>query len=178
MVARRSSFSPSASASRKPDRVRRGNLSTDLTLESKNVSQPLQVTSFHEPDRKPAGAASKKFLHQAQKYYKARGTEAIAIIAVNVFLSAAALIALARLIPYQTAQRDRLEEISNEVRNVGQRVDVLRARLPESLDSGKSKYTFLRQQGWIRPNQLTIKLLEPTVTNSSQGSTSDSTPKR
>jgi hypothetical protein len=78
-------------------------------------------------------------------------------------MSTAAFFALARLIPYQSAQRDRLDEITVEASTAEQRVNGLRNRLPQALDSGKSQAAHLRQQGWIKRNQMTIKLLDPAT---------------
>jgi len=41
-------------------------------------------------------------------------------------------------------------------------VNGMREQLPQTLNSGKSQEMLLRKQGWIKRNQMTIKLLEPT----------------
>ena len=97
-----------------------------------------------------------------EQFYRAKATESIIVIAVNVALSIAAIAAIVRLLPYQTAQKERLDEIITEVNSVEQRVGGLREQLPQTLNSGKSQETLLRKQGWIRNNQMTIKLLDPT----------------
>ena len=97
-----------------------------------------------------------------EQFYRAKATESIIVIAVNVALSIAAIAAIVRLLPYQTAQKERLDEIITEVNSVEQRVGGLREQLPQTLNSGKSQETLLRKQGWIRNNQMTITLLDPT----------------
>jgi uncharacterized protein Yka (UPF0111/DUF47 family) len=97
-----------------------------------------------------------------EQFYRAKATESIIVIAVNVALSIAVIAAIVRLLPYQTAQKERLDEIITEVNSVEQRVGGLREQLPQTLNSGKSQETLLRKQGWIRNNQMTIKLLDPT----------------
>jgi len=97
-----------------------------------------------------------------EQFYRAKATESIIVIAVNVALSIAAIAAIVRLLPYQTAQKERLDEIITEVNSVEQRVGGLREQLPQTLNSGKSQETLLRKQGWIRNNQMPIKLLDPT----------------
>ena len=97
-----------------------------------------------------------------EQFYRAKATESIIVIAVNVALSIAAIAAIARLLPYQTAQKERLDEIITEVNSVEQRVGGLREQLPQTLNSGKSQEMLLRKQGWIKNNQMTIKLLDPT----------------
>jgi hypothetical protein len=97
-----------------------------------------------------------------EQFYRAKATESVIVIAVNVALSLAAIAAIVRLHPYQNAQKERLDEIITEVNSVEQRVSGLREQLPQTLNSGKSQETLLRKQGWIRNNQMTIKLLDPT----------------
>ena len=97
-----------------------------------------------------------------EKYCRAKATESIIVIAVNVALSLAAIAAIARLMPYQSSQKDRLDELTTEVNASEQRVNILREKLPQTLNSGKSQEIMLRKQGWIKNNQMTIKLLDPT----------------
>ncbi|PZO35361.1 MAG: hypothetical protein DCF19_24100 [Pseudanabaena frigida] len=97
-----------------------------------------------------------------QKYYRAKATEAIVVIAVNVALCVAAIAAITKLLPYQSSQKDRLDEITTEVNSVEQRVNGLREQLPQTLNSGKAQELLLRKQGWIKNNQMTIKLLDPS----------------
>jgi hypothetical protein len=98
-----------------------------------------------------------------EQQFRSKAVEATVVIVVNIFMSTAAFFALARLIPYQSAQRDRLDEITVEASTAEQRVNGLRNRLPQALDSGKSQAAHLRQQGWIKRNQMTIKLLDPAT---------------
>ena len=109
---------------------------------------------------------SEAVAHSVQRkrdqFYRAKATESVIVIAVNVALSIAAIAAIVRLHPYQNAQKERLDEIITEVNSVEQRVSGLREQLPQTLNSGKSQETLLRKQGWIRNNQMTIKLLDPT----------------
>jgi uncharacterized protein Yka (UPF0111/DUF47 family) len=97
-----------------------------------------------------------------EQFYRAKATESVIVIAVNVALSIAAIAAIVRLLPYQIAQKERLDEIITEVNSVEQRVSGLREQLPQTLNSGKSQEPLLRKQGWIKNNQMTIKLLDPT----------------
>jgi hypothetical protein len=97
-----------------------------------------------------------------EQYCRAKATESIIVIAVNVALSIAAIAAITKLLPYQSSQKDRLDEITTEVNSTEQRVNGLREKLPQALNSGKSQEMLLRNQGWIKNNQMTIKLLEPS----------------
>ncbi len=97
-----------------------------------------------------------------EQYCRSKATESLIVIAVNIALSLAAIAAIARLLPYQSSQKDRLDEITTEVNSVEQRVNGMREQLPQTLNSGKSQELLLRKQGWIKNNQMTIKLLTPS----------------
>ncbi|PZU95843.1 MAG: hypothetical protein DCE90_11870 [Pseudanabaena sp.] len=96
-----------------------------------------------------------------EKFYRAKATESIIVIAVNIALSLAAIAAIAKLLPYQSSQKDRLDEINTELNSVEQRVKELREELPQTFNSGKSQEILLRRHGLIKNNQMTIKLLDP-----------------
>ncbi len=97
-----------------------------------------------------------------EQYCQSKATESLIVIAVNIALSLAAIAAIARLLPYQSSQKDRLDEITTEVNSVEQRVNGMREQLPQTLNSGKSQELLLRKQGWIKNNQMSIKLLTPS----------------
>jgi hypothetical protein len=121
--------------------------------------QGERVVDFR--DRVPDVVIQKQ-RHQRARRFKAQGFEALGVIAVSTAFSAVAVMALARLIPYQTAQRERLDEITTEVHAVGQRVEVLRVRFPEVFNAGKSKDALVRKHGFVKPNQIPIKILDST----------------
>jgi len=118
------------------------------------------------PDLSTTNSYSEAVAHSIQRkreqYCRAKATESIIVIAVNVALSLAAIAAITRLLPYQSSQRDRLDEITTEVNSAEQRVNTLREQLPQTFNSGKSREMLLRNQGLIKSNQMTIKLLDPT----------------
>jgi hypothetical protein len=107
-------------------------------------------------------AVTSSIQRKKDQYYRTKATESIVVIAVNVALSFAAIAAITRLLPYQSSQKDRLDELTTEVNSVEQKVNGMREKLPQTLNSGKSQELLLRKQGWIKRNQMTIKLLEPT----------------
>ncbi len=107
-------------------------------------------------------AVAQNVHRKKEQYYRAKATESIIVIAVNIALSIAAIAAIAKLLPYQSSQKDRLNELTIEVNSTEQRVNGLREKLPQALNSGKSQEIFLRNQGWIKNNQVTIKLLDPS----------------
>ena len=107
-------------------------------------------------------AVAQNVHRKKEQFYRAKATESIIVIAVNIALSVAAITAITKLLPYQSSQKDRLDEITTEVNSTEQRVNGLREKLPQALNSGKSQEIFLRKQGWIKNNQVTIKLLDPS----------------
>jgi hypothetical protein len=107
-------------------------------------------------------AVTQNVQRKKEQYCRAKATESIIVIAVNVALSIAAIAAIAKLLPYQSSQKDRLDELTTEVNSTEQRVNGLREKLPQVLNSGKAQEMFLRNQGWIKNNQVTIKLLDPS----------------
>jgi hypothetical protein len=118
------------------------------------------------PELTAANSYSEAVAHSIQRkraqYCRTKATESIIVIAVNVALSLAAIAAITRLLPYQSSQKDRLDEITTEVNSAEQRVNTLREQLPQTLNSGKSREMLLRKQGLIKSNQMTIKLIDPT----------------
>jgi len=107
-------------------------------------------------------AVAQNVHRKKEQYYRAKATESIIVIAVNVALSIAAIAAITKLLPYQSSQKDRLDELTTEVNSTEKRVNGLREKLPQALNSGKSQELSLRNQGWIKNNQVTIKLLDPS----------------
>jgi hypothetical protein len=105
-------------------------------------------------------AVVQKQRRQKERRFKAKGFESLGVIAVSTAFSVVAVMALARLIPYQTSQRERLDEISAELQAVEYRVEALRTRFPQVFDSGKSKEASIRQEGFVKPNQIPIKILD------------------
>jgi len=129
------------------------------------------VVSMHSrgnpsPALNGANTYSEAVAHNIQRkkeqFCKSKATESIIVIAVNVALSLVAIAAIAKLLPYQSSQKDRLDELTTEVNSVEQRVNGMREKLPQTLNTGKSQEMLLRKQGWIKNNQMTIKLLDPS----------------
>jgi cell division protein FtsB len=100
--------------------------------------------------------------HKRAKFCRAKAIESVVVIAVNVALSFAAVIAIAKLLPYQASQKDSLDEITTEVNSTEKRVNELRDQLPQALNSGKSQELAVRKHGWIKNNQVTVKLIDPS----------------
>jgi hypothetical protein len=124
-------------------------------------------------DRVP-DAVIQKQRRQRERRFRAKGFEALGVIAVSTAFSVVAVMALARLIPYQTAQRERLDEITAEVQAVGHRVEALRLRFPDVFNAGKSKDAQIRKYGFVKPNQIPIKILDSTAPRTKPNNTNNS----
>ncbi len=127
-----------------------------------NSAKPMAANPAFNGANSYSQTVADNVQRKKEKYYRAKATESIVVIVVNVALSFAAIVAIAKLMPYQSAQKDRLDEMTTEVNSAEQRVSGLREQLPQTLNSGKSQETLLRKQGWIKNNQMTIKLLDPS----------------
>lgn len=127
---------------------------------------PIPIRMPATPAFNGANNYSEAVAHTVQrkkdKFCRSKATESIIVIAVNLALSFAAIAAITKLLPYQSSQKERLDELTTEVNSVEQRVNGLREQLPQTLNSGKSQDALLRKQGWIKNNQMTIKLLDPS----------------
>lgn len=138
------------------DVVSIGSRSNHSVSGGKGVNPDLNATTSYSE------AVAQSIQRKREQYCRTKATESIIVIAVNVALSLAAIAAITRLLPYQSSQKDRLDEITTEVNSAEQRVNTLREQLPQTLNSGKSREMLLRKQGLIKSNQMTIKLLDPT----------------
>jgi hypothetical protein len=137
------------------------------------ISSPRYDRVVEIRDRVP-DAVIQKQRHQRARRFKAKGFEALGVIAVSTAFSIVAVMALARLIPYQTAQRERLDEITAEVQAVGHRVEALRLRFPDVFNAGKSKDALIRKHGFVKPNQIPIQILDSTSPHTQPNNTNSS----
>jgi cell division protein FtsB len=126
------------------------------------IPSPHQSERVLEMRDRVPDAVIQKQRRQRERRFQAKGIEALVVITVSTAFSVVAVMALARLIPYQTAQRERLDEITAEVQAVEHRVESLRRRFPEMFNAGKSKDALIRQYGFVKPNQIPIKILDST----------------
>ncbi len=100
-------------------------------------------------------------------------TEITVKLAVNGLLAGVAIIALAKLIPYNLQQREELSQLQAEVTEVQQRVDILQADLDRQLDPQQASSIMQEQSYRVDPNQRQVVWLTPsteTAQNSSEAS--------
>lgn len=94
------------------------------------------------------------------RHHRLMAAELITKLVVNGLLSAAAIAAFSKLLPYHLAQQAKLEEIRIELRQTEERVDKLRDNFTISFDSYHSKMVMQQQSPKVDPNQRRIFLLE------------------
>lgn len=148
-------------ANQRPTSIERGKRVVSVASPSNLTTSPSSKVNPREINSYSA-AVTQNIQRNRDKYCRAKAIESIVVIAVNIALSITAIAAIAKLLPYHSSQKDRLDEINTEVKSVEQRVNGLRDKLPQTLNSGKSQELLLRNQGWIKHNQITIKLLDPS----------------
>jgi hypothetical protein len=94
------------------------------------------------------------------RHHRLMAAELTTKLVVNGLLSAAAIAAFSKLLPYHLAQQAKLEEIRIELRQTEERVDKLRDNFTISFDSYHSKMVMQQQSPKVDPNQRRIFLLE------------------
>ncbi|MGF1480921.1 MAG: hypothetical protein ACFB4I_15785 [Cyanophyceae cyanobacterium] len=94
--------------------------------------------------------------------YRAVAVETTIKICINGVLSAAAISALMKLLPYHQTQQAKLQEIHGELDQVEQRVDALRNNFGRNFDPHQTKTVMKEYSPRIDPNQHRVFLLEET----------------
>jgi hypothetical protein len=140
----------------------RGNDVVSMHSRSSHSVSGENLTSALNSSSNYSEAIAQNVHRKKEQFCRAKATESVIVIAVNIALSITAIAAITKLLPYQSSQKDRLDELTTEVNSTEQRVNSLREKLPQVLNSGKAQEMFLRNQGWIKNNQVTIKLLDPS----------------
>ncbi len=88
--------------------------------------------------------------------YRNMITESAIKLTVNIFLSSVAIGSLLQLLPYQSAQKSKLEEVSREVNKTEARVNELRDNFSQNFATGEVKKVMQEQNNVISPNQLRV----------------------
>lgn len=129
---------------------------------------PSPRPPLHPSPRVRRRAASQSRQQRQQNSHQAMAAEVSAKLAVNVVLAIAALTALARLIPYNLAQQEKLEQLQSDVALVERRVDRLQQDLGYYFDPQQTIHGMQQQSNRLFPNQYPVIWAEPTHTPYSQ----------
>ncbi|MGK7874958.1 MAG: hypothetical protein AB4426_17155 [Xenococcaceae cyanobacterium] len=119
-----------------------------------NALQPL------EPLKSPR-VTPRRHRHRRHYSHMAVAAEITVKLLVNGVLSAAAIIALAKLLPYHLSQQAKLREVRIEVKDTETRVNQLRENFNRNFDPSQTKIVMQEQSPWVDPNQRRVVLLDP-----------------
>ncbi|WP_421657099.1 hypothetical protein [Leptothermofonsia sp. ETS-13] len=96
-----------------------------------------------------------------QSPYRAIAVETGIKLAVNVLLSAVAISALVRLLPYRAAQESKLKELSVAVESTNKRVSQVQANFRQYFDPTQARALMQQTTNRIDPSQRQIILQPP-----------------
>ncbi|HEY9706555.1 MAG TPA: hypothetical protein V6C58_29245 [Allocoleopsis sp.] len=121
------------------------------------LPQPLEPS--HPVRRKPT--KGRRVRPKSYRYSNgALAMELTAKIVVNTLLSAAALVTLIKLLPYQFSQQTKLHEVNMEVEEAQQRVNQLKENFRRNFDPQQSRKIMQEQSPRVDPQQRRIIFLE------------------
>jgi hypothetical protein len=93
--------------------------------------------------------------------YQAIAYEATAKLAVNVVLSVAAVVTLAHLLPYRSAQEVKLQELSAAVKTTGDRVQRVQSKFSYYFDPNQARESMQELTDRIDPARKQIIWKDP-----------------
>ncbi|MBE9177761.1 hypothetical protein IQ268_04095 [Oculatella sp. LEGE 06141] len=96
-------------------------------------------------------------------------------VAVNCVLALVAGVTLIRLVPYNLAQHDKLQELEGEVATLDSRVKLLQADFNRQFDPQQAKSVMQEQSARVDPQQRRVMWLRPTAPTLDSGVPSTST---
>lgn len=121
---------------------------------SRNTLQPV------EPRRVVPQRKSRNRRHP----HRSMALQTTVKLTVNVLLSAAAVSALVKLLPYYQSQQEKLQEIQTEVKLTEGRVNRLRTDFNRYFDPQQAKNIMQEQSNRVNPGQRPVILLNKAVT--------------
>lgn len=118
---------------------------------------PQLPTPYRRPVRSPARRPQAKTESQRlARQYRSVAIETSLRLGVNLGLSAIALSTLVYLLPYRTAQTQKLKEVQTEVKQAESRVAQLQAEFSRSFDSNQVKSILQEQTHMVDPSQRVV----------------------
>lgn len=83
------------------------------------------------------------------------------MLAVNLLLSATAVVALTQLIPYQKSQQEKLQEMQSQVKVAQGQVSQVKEQFDRNFDPQQARQIMQEQTNRIDPQQRHIILVHP-----------------
>lgn len=113
---------------------------------------PLQPV---EPRRTPQRKS-----RNCRRSHRSVALQTTAKLTVNVLISAAAVSALVKLLPYYSSQQEKLQEIRSEVNLTERRVSQLRTDFNRYFDPQQAKTIMQEQSNRVGPGQRPVILVD------------------
>lgn len=120
---------------------------------------PNQKTSHLSTSQTESSSIKSNVTNLKVKPNHAKSYETLATILVNIILSVAAIASLIKLIPEQSVQASRLNDLNTEVAAREKTVNCLREQFSQSFDLGNSQTASLRDKGLIKSTQRPIRII-------------------
>lgn len=120
----------------------------------RSSKQPVRHT-------KPQPAQLSRLAISTQRGYQARALEVTVMLAVNLLLSATAVVALTQLIPYQKSQQEKLQEMQSQVKVAQGQVSQVKEQFDRNFDPQQARQIMQEQTNRIDPQQRHIILVHP-----------------
>lgn len=121
---------------------------------SRNTLQPVE----------PRRVVPQRKSRNRRRPYRSMAVQTTVKLTVNVLLSAAAVSALVKLLPYYQSQQEKLQEIQTEVKLTEGRVNRLRTDFNRYFDPQQAKNIMQEQSNRVNPGQRPVILLNKPVT--------------
>jgi hypothetical protein len=112
-----------------------------------------QRRSARPPVRRPSPQTERQ---RVQRQHRLIATETCLRLGVNLGLSVIALSTLVYLVPYRTAQTQKLKEVQSEVAQAESRVAYLQSEFGRSFDSNQVKSILQEQTHMVDPSQRVV----------------------
>lgn len=105
--------------------------------------------------------ASRAKAHRRPNHHKAIAYEMTAKLTVNVVLSVTAVVTLAHLLPYRSAQEVKLQELNAAVRTTGDRVQRVQSKFSYYFDPSQARESMQELTDRVDPLRRQIVWKEP-----------------
>lgn len=112
-----------------------------------------------EPRRVP----SQRKNRDRRSPYQVMAVQTTAKLTINVLLSAIAVSALVKLVPYYLSQQEKLQEIQTEIKLTEERVNSLRTGFNRYFDPQQAKSIMQEQSNRVDPGQRPVILMNTPV---------------
>lgn len=128
------------------------------------MSRPYSPSLTHSPRhvQRQGDRRARRIRSRHRDSQRGDAMESIAMLSVNVLLMMVALIALVKLIPYNLAQRTKIQTLELEVSALQERVNNLRGHFSRYADPQQTESVMREQSDRMREGQARIIWLERT----------------